>query len=82
MAIMTDRNVITGFWSGETLHQKLPELVEPFTMENIDCAAYTLTIGHEVYISPSDQIPDPQSPLKGSWLTARHSPFLLASLLF
>ena len=41
------------FWSGETLEERLPELVEPFSKDLIDCAAYTLTIGHEVYISPS-----------------------------
>jgi len=53
-----------GFWSGETLKGTLPELVKPFHESNIDCAAYTLSIGHELYISPSDQTPDPQSITK------------------
>jgi dCTP deaminase len=27
----------------------------------VDCAAYTLTIGHEVYVSPSTQATEPQN---------------------
>jgi dCTP deaminase len=42
-----------AFWSGETLESRLPELVEEFDPDQIDCAAYTLRIGREVYISPS-----------------------------
>lgn len=41
------------FWSGETLESRLPNLIEGFDPEQIDCAAYTLRIGREVYISPS-----------------------------
>ena len=43
-----------AFWSGETLESRLPELIEGFDPDQIDCAAYTLRIGREVYISPSD----------------------------
>lgn len=49
------------FWSGETLEERLPKLVEPYSKDLIDCAAYTLTIGHEVYVSPSTQAADPQN---------------------
>lgn len=47
------------FWSGETLGERLPGLIEPFSADRIDCAAYTLAVGPEVYVSPSDQSVDP-----------------------
>jgi dCTP deaminase len=47
------------FWSGETLRERLPPLIEPFVPERIDCAAYTLAVGPEVYVSPNDQTADP-----------------------
>jgi dCTP deaminase len=47
------------FWSGETLTERLPKLIEPFVPERVDCAAYTLAIGPEVYVSPTDQTADP-----------------------
>jgi hypothetical protein len=43
------------FWSGETLTERLPSLIEPFAPDRVDCAAYTLTVGPEVYVSPNDQ---------------------------
>jgi dCTP deaminase len=49
------------FWSGETLTERLPQLIDPFDKERVDCAAYTLAIGPEVYVSPSDQAADPAS---------------------
>ena len=49
------------FWSGETLGQRLKMLIEPFDSGRIDCAAYTLSIGPEVYVSPSDQTADPNT---------------------
>ena len=49
------------FWSAETLAQRLPTLVNPFRSDRIDCAAYTLAVGSEVYVSPSDQSPDPDT---------------------
>jgi dCTP deaminase len=49
------------FWSGETLEERLPALVIPYSKDLIDCAAYTLTIGHEVYVSPSTHTSDPQN---------------------
>lgn len=47
------------FWSGETLSERLQTLINPFSPERIDCAAYTLSIGPEVYVSPNDQTADP-----------------------
>jgi len=50
-----------AFWSGETLEHRLPNLIEPFFERRVDCAAYTLSIGREVYVSPNDQTMDPGS---------------------
>lgn len=50
-----------AFWSGETLEQRLPTLVEPFDPKNVDCAAYTLHVGDEFYVSPDGEI---RSPLR------------------
>jgi dCTP deaminase len=47
------------FWSGETLKRKLPDLIAPFNASRIDCAAYTLSIGHEIYVTPADDSPYP-----------------------
>ena len=47
------------FWSGETLSERLKTLIDPFVSERVDCAAYTLSIGSEVYVSPNDQTADP-----------------------
>lgn len=48
-----------AFWSGETLEERLPTLVSPFDADSIDCAAYTLHVGHEYYVSPDGQQPSP-----------------------
>ena len=47
------------FWSGETLSERLKTLIEPFVPERVDCAAYTIAIGPEIYVSPNDQTADP-----------------------
>ena len=47
------------FWSGETLNERLKTLIDPFDPVQVDCAAYTLAIGPEVYVSPNDQCADP-----------------------
>ena len=49
------------FWSGETLNKRLKKLIKPFDSGRIDCAAYTLSIGPEVYVSPNDQTADPNT---------------------
>lgn len=50
-----------GFWSGETLKDRLETLVTPFDPDRVDCSAYTLTMGRELYVSPNDAMQDPQS---------------------
>jgi dCTP deaminase len=50
---------LTAFWSGEMLSERLKTLIDPFLPERVDCAAYTLAIGPEVYVSPNDQAADP-----------------------
>ena len=52
-------NTYAMFWSGETLRERLETLIEPFTPERVDCAAYTLSVGPEVYVSPNSQTADP-----------------------
>ena len=47
------------FWSGEKLGEVLPNLIEPFDGSAIDCAAYTLHIGDEVYVSPDQEVDSP-----------------------
>ena len=54
---MNDTNGM--FWSGETLSDRLPRLIEPFASDRVDCAAYRLAVGPEVYVSPNDQTSDP-----------------------
>ena len=50
-----------AFWSGETLTERLRLLIDPFSEHRVDCASYTLAIGPEVYVSPSDQTVDPDN---------------------
>ena len=49
------------FWSSDTLLEHLEPLIEPFDPERVDCAAYTLSVGPEIYVSPSEQAADPTS---------------------
>jgi dCTP deaminase len=43
-----------SFWSGETLSTRLPSLIDPYDSAQIDCAAYTLRVGPEAYVSPAN----------------------------
>lgn len=52
------------FWSGETLEERLPKLIESFDAKAIDCAAYTLRIGNEFYVSPDREIVEPSRHTK------------------
>ncbi len=71
------------FWSGETLRERLKELIEPFDQNRVDCAAYTLSVGPEAYVSPTDQTIDSNNshPFANS-TTAKRSSYRRASLLF
>ena len=44
-----------SFWSGDRLLEELPRLITPFDAKRIDCAAYTLRVGAEVYISATSR---------------------------
>lgn len=49
------------FWRGETLAAKLPNLVQPFDQKRIDCSAYTLSVGSEIYVTPNHEVPSPST---------------------
>ena len=53
-----------GFWSGEKLEEELPTLITPFDKAAIDCAAYTLRVGDEIYVSPDRAVNDPSRHTK------------------
>jgi dCTP deaminase len=42
------------FWSGNTLLGRMPALVSDFSVDRIDCAAYTLRMGRQYYLSASE----------------------------
>lgn len=52
-----------SFWSGEKLGARLEkeELVAPFNSEQLDCAAYQLRLGTQVYVSPGSEAEEPNS---------------------
>ena len=45
---------MSGFWSSETLAERLPELVEPFDRSRIMNCAYELSMGDQSYVTSSD----------------------------
>ena len=53
-----------AFWRAETLSQRLPSLIDPYDRTAIDCAAYTLHVGNEVYVSPDQEIKSPNRHTK------------------
>ena len=48
-----------SFWSGEKLRARLSDIVEAGDPTRIDCSAYTLTIGPQVYVSPTEAAKEP-----------------------
>ncbi len=42
------------FWSGNKLLERMPALVSDFSVDRIDCAAYTLRMGRQYYLSASE----------------------------
>jgi dCTP deaminase len=46
------------FWSGETLIQRqaVSEIIHPFDANKIDCGAYTLRMGSEVFVTPDRKV--------------------------
>lgn len=45
---------MSGFWSSETLAERLPELIEPFDESRIENCAYELSMGDQSYVTSSD----------------------------
>src|ERR1700730_4403769 len=43
-----------AFWSGQKLEQRMPSLVSGFSKDRIDCAAYTLRMGTQYYLTASE----------------------------
>lgn len=50
------------FWSGDELSIRLPTLITPFDINRIDCAAYTLSVGSEVFVT--EDLPPTGDPRK------------------
>jgi dCTP deaminase len=48
-----------AFWSGNKLALEIPrrEIVEDFHAEQVDCSAYTLTLGEEFFVTPDYEAP-------------------------
>lgn len=40
-----------GFWSSETLHERLPELIKPFSVNRVKHAAYEMALGGEAFVT-------------------------------
>ena len=53
-----------AFWSSQTLATRLRELVTPFNPEAIDCAAYTMRVGPELYVTPTAGLESPATHTK------------------
>ena len=53
-----------SFWRAETLLEKLPDLIDPPDREAVDCAAYTLHVGNEIYVSPDQGVNNPNRHTK------------------
>lgn len=48
-----------AFWSGNKLTKEIPaqNIVDPFHPEQVDCSAYTLTLGGEFFVTPDYSTP-------------------------
>lgn len=51
-----------AFWSGTKLKSMMPTLVTEYADDRIDCAAYTLRMGRQYYLTASDDNVDTNSP--------------------
>ena len=52
------------FWGSDRLARELPNLIPRFDPARIDGAAYRLSVGEEVYVSPTGQPNDPRNKPK------------------
>lgn len=44
-----------AFWSGEKLAQQLPNMITPYSISNLDCASYRLSVGEQAFVT-SEQL--------------------------
>ncbi|WP_298066755.1 hypothetical protein, partial [uncultured Acinetobacter sp.] len=70
------------FWNGKKLESKISELIEldnsaDIKTVKVDCASIELTVGSEVYITPSSE----NDPKVKRILTEKKSQFIMASAL-
>lgn len=49
------------FWSGPTLQSRGSALFQPFDPSLVDGAAYTLSLGDEIYVTPTDKASNPRT---------------------
>lgn len=52
------------FWSASTLRERLPQLIDLYDAANIQRANYTLSVGPEIYVSPSRKPDGPTDQTK------------------
>lgn len=52
------------FWGNDKLARELPNLISSYATGRLDGAAYRLSIGEEVYVSPTGQPDDPRNKPK------------------
>lgn len=71
-----------AFWSGEKLKEELAPLITGYDENAIDCAAYTLRIGNEIYISPDHKVEFYRSTQSRSCGRVKVSQSRLVSSLF
>jgi dCTP deaminase len=72
------------FWGGERLRVELPNLISHYDEARIDRASYRLSVGPEVYVSPTGEPDDPRNkpktqltPEKGFTIPAGQFGFIL-----
>jgi dCTP deaminase len=49
------------FWGGERLKAQLGALITDYDPKRIDRAAYRLSVGPEIYVSPTGEPDDPRN---------------------
>jgi dCTP deaminase len=52
------------FWGGERLKAQLGALITDYDPKRIDRAAYRLSVGPEIYVSPTGEPDDPRNKPK------------------
>lgn len=62
-----------AFWSGNKLAVEIPrrKIVEEFHAEQVDCSAYTLTLGEEFFVTPDYSVPVRENTKKSLTVSKR-----------